>query len=313
MSAQGGGRLEGQQATVAAQSGIEAQDLDGLRIATTNGSADGAATPVLEETVRSAMDAERAAAGRTRILVTLCQVAVVGLAIGIWAVLAYGKIVPEYLISSPSGVAAAFGHFLSSSAGWHDIALTVKELVIGYAIGEVAGILVGVLLGSVTFLGQVFEPIVTALNSVPTIAVAPLFIIVLGIGIASKVAIAAIIVFFVMFFNCYNGMRGVPQDLVRVVRLSGANYVGVLRYVVLPSMAPPILAGLSAGVGFGMIGVVVGEFIASSAGVGNYIIAASDSFDAANTFAGIIVLLLIVVIGNILFRIVRRRTLRWQK
>lgn len=298
---------------MAAQSRVEVLAVEGPPVATTSGTLDAASVLAGENGVRTALAAENAAAGRTRLLVAVCQLAVVGLAIGIWSALAYGKVVPEYLISSPSGVAAALGHFLGSAAGWNDISVTLKELVLGYAIGEVVGTLVAVVLGSVSFLGRVFEPIVTALNSVPTIAVAPLFIIVLGIGTASKVAISAIIVFFVMFFNCYNGMRAVPQDLVRVMRLSGANNVNVLRYVVLPSMAPPILAGLSAGISFGMIGVVVGEFIASSAGVGNYIIGASDSFNAANTFAGIIVLLLIVVLGNVGFRMVRKRVLRWQK
>lgn len=305
------GRAEGLGSAVAAQSGVV---LPGLEFGDVGSGTDVLAGLDSEElAVQARLAAQRKAARRSLIMVSLTQVAVIGAALGIWSWLSYGKIVPQYLISSPSAVATSFATFMSSSVGWHDIAVSVKELVLGYAIGQVAGIMVAVVLGSVRFLGRVFEPIVTALNSIPTIAIAPLFIIILGIGTASKVAISAIIVFFVMFFNCYNGMRGVPQDLVGVVRLAGAGRMGVLRYVVLPSMAPPILAGLSAGVGFGMIGVVVGEFIASSAGVGHYIIAASDSFNAANTFAGILVLLLIVITGNVGFRMVRKRILRWQK
>lgn len=249
---------------------------------------------------------------RSTLLVWGCQLLIVLVLIGIWQLVS-GRLVATYVVSSPSAVASALGAYLTSGAGWNDISETFKEVMLAYLFGEVAGLTIGILFGSVHFLGRVFEPLVAAANGIPHIALAPLFIIFLGIGIWSKVAIGAMICFFVMFYSAFNARRSVDRDQLSLVRLFGAQRGQQLRYVIVPSMAPAILAGLSAGIPFALIGVVVGEFIAAGSGVGNSIIAASDNFNAAGTYAGIIVLLAFVLIANLIFRLIRSRTLRWQE
>lgn len=249
---------------------------------------------------------------RSTLLVWGCQLLIVLFLIGVWQLVS-GRFLPTYVISSPSAVASALGDYLTSGSGWNDIAETLKEVMLAYLFGEVAGLTIGILLGSVKFLGKVFEPLIAAANGIPHIALAPLFIIFLGIGIWSKVAIGGMICFFVMFYSAFNARRSVDRDLLSLVRLFGAQRSQQLRYVIVPYMAPAILAGLSAGIPFALIGVVVGEFIAAGSGVGNSIIAASDNFNAAGTYAGIIVLLAFVLIANLIFRLIRSRALRWQE
>lgn len=248
---------------------------------------------------------------RSTLLVWGCQLLIVLFLIGVWQLVS-GRLIPTYVISSPSAVASALGTYLTSGSGWNDIAETIKEVMLAYLFGEVAGLTIGILFGSVKFLGRVFEPLVAAANGIPHIALAPLFIIFLGIGIWSKVAIGAMICFFVMFYSAFNARKSVDRDLLSLVCLFGAQRSQQLRHVIVPSMAPAILAGLSAGIPFALIGVVVGEFIAAGSGVGNSIIAASDNFNAAGTYAGIIILLVFVLVANLVFRLIRGRALRWQ-
>lgn len=252
---------------------------------------------------------ERRGAGL--LVVVGARVLIVVAALGLWQLLS-GRVIPAYIISSPHAVASVFGSYVTSHAGWVDIRTTLEELLIAYFVGEVLGFIVGVVLGTVRTFGKIMEPLIAAANGVPHIALAPLFIIFLGIGIWSKVAIGAMIVFFVMFYNCYQGIRGINQELVSLIRLFGARRRTVLRYVIIPGMMPAVLSGLSAGIPFALIGVIVGEFIAAVAGVGNYIVGSSNRFDAAGTYAGICVLLIIVLIANVIFHIVQARALRWQ-
>lgn len=260
---------------------------------------------VMEVTGRRRRSAEPWLVIGARLLIVLAL-------IGLWQLLS-GRVIATYIVSSPGAVASALASYLGSSAGWLDIRTTLTELVIAYFCGEIAGFVVGVVLGTVRVLGKIMEPLIAAANGIPHIALAPLFIIFLGIGIWSKVTIGALIVFFVMFYNTYTGIRGINQELVSLVRLYGARRRTIVRYVLVPGMMPAILSALSAGIPFALIGVIVGEFIAAVNGVGNYIVGASNRFDAAGTYAGIIVLLIIVLLGNLLFRIVRARVLRWQE
>jgi NitT/TauT family transport system permease protein len=244
----------------------------------------------------------------------LLRILVFAVILGLWQ-LAGGRWLPYYLISSPSDVAKTLWDLLSGSSPglWADIETTTEELVIGYAIGVVFGIAAGVLLGYWRVGAAIFNPLITAINGIPKIALAPLFLIWFGIGIDSKVAIASMSVFFVMFYNTYMGVSTMPQELVNVLRIFGASRWTVIRKVTLPQITVPLLAGMKASVPFAMIGVIVGEFIAAERGLGYLIDTATQNFDSATVFAGIVVLMVMMIIGMMLIAAIERRVLRWQR
>lgn len=235
----------------------------------------------------------------------------IAVTLGMWQLLS-GRVLPFYAVSSPSSVATGFASFMSSSTGWLDIRTSIVELLLGFAIGEAAGFAVGVALAAVKPLGDIFQPLVAALNGIPTVALAPLLLLIIGIGVWSKVFIAALVVFFVMFNLCFTGMQALDKKLMDMVRLLGGGRRYVLTEVIVPGLWPTIVAGLRAGVPFAMIGVIVGEFVSASAGLGYYILGEMNNYDATGAFTGIIVLLIIILISNSLFTAVERRTIPWR-
>ncbi|WP_329454860.1 ABC transporter permease [Streptomyces sp. NBC_01497] len=234
--------------------------------------------------------------------------------IGLWQ-LADGHMLPDYLISSPVHVARTLWDYASGVQPglWRDVQVTAEELVLGYAVGVVGGLAVGLLLGYWRVGATVLGPLIGAVNGIPKIALAPLFLIWFGIGIESKIAIAAMTVFFVMFYNTYMGVVTMPDNLVNVLRVMGARRATVIRRVTLPQISVPVLSGMKSSVSFAMIGVIVGEFIASQDGIGYLINTATQNFDSATVFAGIVVLMLMIAIGMLLVGMLERWALRWQR
>jgi NitT/TauT family transport system permease protein len=234
--------------------------------------------------------------------------------LGIWQ-LADERWLPDYLISSPTRVAETLWQFGTGVQPglWTDIKVTGEELVLGYLLGVVGGLAVGLLLGYWRTLAAIFNPLITAINGIPKIALAPLFLIWFGIGVESKIAIASMTVFFVMFYNSYMGVMNMPMNLVDVLRVMGASRYTIIRKVTLPQIGVPVLSGMKSSVPFAMIGVIVGEFIASQDGIGYLINTATQNFDSATVFAGIIVLMLMIAVGMALVGLLERRVLRWQR
>lgn len=227
--------------------------------------------------------------------------------------LASGSMLPKYLISSPSDVIARLYKLFASGSVWPDVGVTTEELLVGYAIGVVGGLAVGIALGTWKFAAALLEPLLAAVNGIPKIALAPLFLLWFGIGLGSKVAIAAMTVFFVMFYNAYMGMSTIPRGLMATMQIMGAKRHTIIRWLILPQLTVPILAGLKAGVSFAMIGVVVGEFVAADKGLGFSVRNATDLFDSPGVYAGIILLMVLVLVGIGLVSLLERRLLRWQR
>ncbi len=247
-----------------------------------------------------------------RLKVSIGQVVAILAILAIWQGIS-GAVIPAYLISSPISVISDTITLLQTHTMWTDIWVTAQELILGYAIGVVFGILVGILMGSVKFLSGVFEPIIAGINGIPKIALAPLFLLWFGLGIWSKVAQASMIVFFVMYYNVYMGMLSISPMLVKLFQVMGAKRGYVARKVVLPSLSIPIFAGLKACVPFAMIGVIVGEFIAADKGVGYFVLQATQQFDSAGLFSGIIIMVAMVLIGMRIVTFCQNRVLFWQK
>jgi NitT/TauT family transport system permease protein len=250
--------------------------------------------------------------GRQHVVRLGTQLLVTIVILGLWQLLS-GRVIATFLISNPVDVVRTLIDVLQTQTMWSDISVTAQELVIGYAAGVVCGALVGWALGISEFFGSVCEPLINAVNGIPKIALAPVFLLWFGLGIWSKVAQAAMVVFFVMFYNVYMGMRNVPEPLVNVVRVAGGSRFYIIRKVIFPSLATSIFAGLKAGVPFAMIGVIVGEFVAADQGVGYYVLEATQQYDPAGLFAGIAIMVVMVLIGLSIVNMFQRRVLKWQQ
>lgn len=269
-----------------------------------------AATPVADGEVKSPGTPRSGVRWRSQAL----RILVFAVILGLWQ-LADGRWLPDYLVSSPTSVAHTLWEYATDVRPglWQDITVTSEELVLGYALGVAGGLAVGLLLGYWRAGAVVFNPLITAINGIPKIALAPLFLIWFGIGIDSKIAVASMTVFFVMFYNSYMGVTTMPTNLVNVLRIMGAKRSTIIRKVTLPQISVPVLSGMKSSVPFAMIGVIVGEFIASQDGIGYLINTATQNFESATVFAGIVVLMLMISVGMLLVGLIERWALRWQR
>jgi NitT/TauT family transport system permease protein len=216
------------------------------------------------------------------------------------------------LVSQPTEIARGLVEVVASGTIWQHVQTTLTEMAVGYAIGAITGVILGFLFGRIKLLGDIFNPYITLFNGIPKVALAPVFVIWFGIGIMSKIAIILTMVFFVVFINTFAGLRSVNEDYVNIVRIMGASAWQVAREVFLPATLPYILVGLRAGIPFSVIGAVVGEFIASTKGLGYFINYHQGTYDTNGIFVGVTILALLVVALDWLLSLVERRLLKWR-
>lgn len=233
------------------------------------------------------------------------------LALGGWAVAA-GRFGERQYVGDPGGVARAFWGLVVSGRLWPNLAQTVTEVLSGYAIGAVLGVAVALVVAFEETLQRVLRPFLIAVYSVPKIALAPLFVMWFGLGLAPKVVLAALFVFFVVFMNMAAGLYQVSPQLVHVVRVMGARRADVVWKIALPSTVPYLMTGLRIAVPEALVGAVTGEFIAANLGLGYLVNEAANELNVSVTMAAIVALLLIVVVMDIVLGVVERRLLRWR-
>ena len=215
--------------------------------------------------------------------------------------------------SRPTLVAARLYDLLSHHDIYRHMYVTLVEIAAGYALGSAFGLTLGFILGRSQFLSAALQPYIIGLYSIPKIALAPVFIVWLGLGIASKIAVVFVASFFLVFFNTYAGLLGVNEELVRLARLMGASWPQTLWRVIVPAAAPQIFLGLRTAVPYAVIGAVIGEYIGASEGLGYFILYASQTYDAPSLFAGIIILVGIVFAVNFGLARLEGRVIRWRK
>lgn len=225
---------------------------------------------------------------------------------------ASGRLIRDVYVSTPSAIAVRLYELFATGEIWPHLAVTLRELVLGYVIGAALGLAGGYWLARSPRAARVVEPYVMAFYGIPKIALAPLFVIWFGIGIWSKVVLAATMVFFLVFYNVYAGVRGVDRELVALSRVMGANERQLGRHVYLPAAMPFIVLGLRMAIPYAVIGVIVGEFTSSIKGLGLFIHYASDTYDPAGVFAGIAILLAFISAAGLVADRIERRLLRWR-
>lgn len=248
---------------------------------------------------------------KRRLWVPLVRVAVIGGFLLLWEFASAWWLEP-FLISSPSRIVNALIQGFQSGDLMDNTRVTFQEIAIGFPAGAICGIALGFWFGRSRNLAEIFEPIIIALNGIPRTALAPLFIVWLGIGLWSKVGVVFLLTFFLNFFNTYAGMRQMDQEYVDLARLMGAGRWKLTFRVILPAIAPYMFTGIRTSIPFSVIGAIVGEFVAATEGLGFFIRTSAGLFRTADVFVGIIVLMFMVIILDKIAEMIERKALRWQ-
>lgn len=232
------------------------------------------------------MNASLVYGGRLALFVALCLGAELGVRSGV---------LNPLFFSSPSQIYDALFTQLAGGTLLTDIWVTFSETLLGLVSGSLIGMGVGLALPQLRTLSRILEPFLMTLNGIPVIVIAPLFVLWLGIGLFSKIGISIYIVFFAMFIPVYTGSIRLERELVDALHVMGATRWQIFCKVIVPSSLPSVYTGLKIGTGLSLIGAVIGEFVASRAGLGHMILYASGSLDTPALYLGIIVLALFAV------------------
>lgn len=243
--------------------------------------------------------------------VTLIRGGIVSGFLLLWQI-ASGRWIEPFLISSPSRIFSALIDGFQSGDLLQHTWVTFSEIAVGFPLGALTGMAIGYGFGRSRLLAEIFEPIIMAINGIPRTALAPLFIVWLGIGIWSKVGVVFLLVFFLNFFNTYAGMRQMDLEYVDLARLMGVRGFKLTFRVILPAISPYVFTGIRTSIPFSVIGAIVGEFIAATEGVGFFIRMSAGIFRTADVFVGIIVLMIMVILMDKIADFVEKRALRWQ-
>jgi NitT/TauT family transport system permease protein len=219
--------------------------------------------------------------------------------------------VDEYVLPQPSSIAEALGNQLTDSLFWRHFRVTLQESVVGYLIGVATALLLGTAISQVRLIERTLMPYIVAFQTVPKVALAPLFVVWFGFGMTSKIVMAAVIAFFPMLVNVVEGLRSADADRIQMLKVFGASRFQVFRMVRLPSALPFIFAGLDIGIVFAILGAVVGEFIGAKEGLGYLLLPTNYNFDIAGMFAVLIVLSALGLIAHFFIRALQRRIAFW--
>jgi ABC-type nitrate/sulfonate/bicarbonate transport system permease component len=232
--------------------------------------------------------------------------------LGVWETISRSGTIKPLFISSPTLILkAAYGLF-SSGEIYHDLYVSGSEFMLGFFLSILFGIPLGLLAGWYRRFYFIIDPFISALYATPRIALLPLIIIWLGIGIWSKVGIVFLGAFFPICVNSLAGVRTVDEELIKAARSFGANDMRIFRTVILPSSVPFVLTGLRLGVGRGLVGIVAGELYAATAGLGYLINVAGATFQTAKVFVGILIIAAFGMIFVELFTRLERKFDKWR-
>jgi NitT/TauT family transport system permease protein len=216
-------------------------------------------------------------------------------------------------LAAPSQIVVAIYRLAANGQLWHHVGVSAAEFAVGYVIACVLGVVLGLGMASSVTIKQALQPWVSGLYATPTIALAPLFILWLGIGIWSKVLVVITLVLFPVAINTEAGLRTTSERLIEMLRSFGASPQQIFFKVSLPSAVPFILAGLKLGIGRGLIGVVVAELFGSRAGLGNLISQSADAFNMPDLFAGVIILAVAGIVMTAGFGSIEKRLVPWTR
>ncbi|MCJ2164304.1 MULTISPECIES: ABC transporter permease [unclassified Pseudodesulfovibrio] len=229
-----------------------------------------------------------------------------------WEVLVRFDLLDPFFMSQPTAILFDMKEAFVSGDIMPHIIVTLKEALAGLLIGTFTGIASALLLEKIDLLARILDPIIMAFYGIPKLALGPIFILWFGLGMQSKIFLAALMVYFLVLFNAYAGFKNVDQTLVNAARLMGAKKGQIMRKVILPSSSPWLLAGVKAGLGAALLGAVVGEYIGANEGLGWMVEYAGGMYNIARVFTCIITLMLIMAVLNAMLGMVERYLLKWR-
>jgi len=253
----------------------------------------------------------------SRLTLLSLQILVAVVALTLWQFLAtvpvLGRIwLPPFFFSNPVDVGRQIVDWFASGVIWKHLLITLWESVLAFVIGSLSGVAVGFWFARKPLVAAVFDPYVKMANALPRVVLAPIFTLWLGLGIWSKVALGVTLVFFIVFFNVYQGVKEVSPVVLANARMLGASQRQLLRHVYLPSATSWVFSSLHTSVGLAFVGAVVGEYLGSSRGVGYLILQAEGAFDINTVMAGILVLTAFALVLDGAVGRIEKRLMRWQ-
>lgn len=257
-----------------------------------------------------AIDDQRRSRIANRTVIAVGRAVLIVLVLGLWAY-ASGRWLDAESVSDPASVLRALVDLIATGRLWPQLGQTVLEVFAGYCAGAVAGAALAFAFAMVSGAERVMRPFLLALYSIPKIALAPLIVMWFGLGIAPKIILAAMFVFFIVFMNAVAGIRSVNPHHVNILRVMGAGRVAMMCKVVLPTMIPFLLLGLRVSIPEAMTGAVIGEFISASRGLGYLVYSASNEMNTAVSLAALVVLVLVVAVADLALGLLERM-LPWQ-
>jgi NitT/TauT family transport system permease protein len=260
--------------------------------------------------------AARIATRRRKIQVLIWRLVVLVVLLGSWEISARREWIDPFFYSYPSEILARLWEFiLEGSDGvsiWVHLYYTLTAALMGFFLGSLIGIVCGIALGRNRLLSDIFSIYIKVLNAIPRVVLAPIFILILGFGLASKVAVSFVMVFFIVFANAFQGVREADRAMIANAQILGASNWQVTRSVIIPSAMSWIFASLHLSFSFAIVGAIVGEFIGSNKGIGHVIQLARGLHDVALMFAAIIVVLVVVLLAEYLMTLVEHRLAKWR-
>lgn len=236
--------------------------------------------------------------------------------LGGWEVLSRTKLIDVFFFSRPSAIALRLHEWITEGTSegplWYHLWVTMEESLLGFFSGAIAGIVAGIALGRNRMLADVFSIYIKVINSIPRVVLAPIFIMIFGLGLTSKVALSFVMVFFVVFSNAFQGVREADRNLLANAQILGARDWQLTRAVIIPSAMSWIFASLHVSFGFAIVGAIVGEFVGSRYGIGLLINVAKGSFDAAGMYAAIVIIMVVALAAEYLMTIIENRLAKWR-
>ncbi|WP_225096173.1 ABC transporter permease [Streptomyces sp. CoH27] len=236
--------------------------------------------------------------------------------IGGWQAFTTWGIVDPFFFGQPSGIwkrlIDLFQHGTEFGSFYSNIWTTIQEALIGFAAGSVAGVIFGVALGQSRFLSDVLGPYIKMVNAIPRIVLGSIFIVAFGVGVTPKILLAAVLVFFIVFFNAFQGVREVDRNVLANAKVLGASRLQITQHVIVPSALTWIIASLHSAFGFAIVGALVGEVLGAQSGLGLVIKTAQNQFDPNGVFATMLVISVIVLGAEWLIAKLEHRLLSWR-
>ncbi|MEV7377809.1 ABC transporter permease [Streptomyces sp. NBC_01456] len=274
------------------------------------------ALPVADGGKGPAASAAQRAARRRVARVWAGRVGLAVFVIGGWQAFTTWGIVDPFFFGQPSGIwqrlIDLFQHGTQFGSFYSNIWTTIQEALVGFAVGSLTGIVFGVALGQSRYLSDVLGPYIKMVNAIPRIVLGSIFIVAFGIGVTPKILLAAVLVFFIVFFNAFQGVREVDRNVLANVRVLGASRMQITRHVIVPSALTWIIASLHSAFGFAIVGALVGEVLGAQSGLGLVIKTAQNNFDPNGVFATMLVIAVIVLGAEWLIGKLEHRLLAWR-